>query len=250
MMMEGRVAMPAEGIEAIPNQLANNFENENFIFNTSVVSYSDNHILLDNDKTIGADIFIVAADHDSMCKILKKDIVKSDHRSTTCLYFSADEKPFNESMVCVNGNDPKLVNSVVVHTNIYKGYAPKGKELISVSLNGLAKANDTLLEAEVKEELHKVFGKKVNEWKLLKIYRIDYALPNQDLVLGKRPVSEFKLGNNTYLCGDHLLYGSMNVAIKTGKIVAEIIHRDYNPGHKIEQKKRYDNLFEKEFEIV
>ena len=98
----------------------------------------------------------------------------------------------------------------------------------------------------MKIELGKTFGKRVLDWKLLKIYRIDYALPNQDYVLGKRQVHEIRLGNSTYACGDHLLYGSMNAAMKTGKMVAEVIHKDFNRGHKIAQKQRYDSLFDED----
>ncbi|MFM9944731.1 MAG: FAD-dependent oxidoreductase, partial [Bacteroidia bacterium] len=246
MMMEGRVALPAYGIEAIPRELATNFKKENFIFNTSVLDFSKNEVSLNNGETIKADIFIAATDYNSLFRKMKNEPVKMDHRSTTCMYFSSDKKPFTEPMVCINGNDIKLVSNIVVLTNLYKNYAPKGKELISVSLNGLAKADDKVLEEEVKDELKKAFGKEVLNWKLIKIYRIDYALPNQDFVLGKRQVNELRLGKNAYACGDHLLYGSMNAAMKTGKMVAEIIHKDFNPGHKIEKKKKYDSIFDNE----
>ena len=243
MMMEGRTAIPAEGIAAIPNQLASQFDKESFKFNKSVVSFTNNKVMLDDGEVIPADIFIVATNQNSLYRLLKNEpLIKN--RSTTCLYFSADKKPFSEPLVCVNGNDLKLVNNITVLTNIYKGFAPKGKELISVSLNGFAKAEDLVLEEEVKVELRKVFGKDVYDWKLIKVYKIDYALPNQDYVLSKRQVHELKLGQNVYACGDHLLYGSMNAAMKSGKMVAELIHKDFNRGHRLEQKKKYDNLFE------
>ena len=246
MIAEGKVALPAEGIEAIPRQLADSFDKESFIFNTSVVSFLDKKVTLDTNEKIDTDIFICATDHNSLYSKLKNETIKNDHRSTTCLYFSSDTKPFAEPIVCINANDPKLVTNVVILTNIHKGYAPAGKELISVSLNGLAKANDQLLEEEVKGELEIAFGKQVYTWKLIKIYRIEYALPNQDYVLGKRQLNEIKLGTSTYVCGDHLLYGSMNAAMKTGKMVAEVIHKDFNPGHKIEIKKKYDSIFKEE----
>lgn len=246
MMMEGRTAIPSKGIETIPKQLADNFDKESFIFNKGAESFENNKVLLSSGETIDADIFVVATDNNSLFHKIKKDPVLKNYRSTTCLYFSADAKPFNEPMVCVNASDPKLVNNIVVLTNVYTGFAPTGKELIAVSINGLAKANDIELESEVKIELGKTFGKRVLDWKLLKIYRIDYALPNQDYVLGKRQVHEIRLGNSTYACGDHLLYGSMNAAMKTGKMVAEVIHKDFNRGHKIAQKQRYDSLFDED----
>ena len=244
MMMEGKTALPAEGIGAIPNQLASHFNKNNFVFNKSVVSFSNKKVFLDNSDVIPADIFIVATDQNSLYSNIKNVPEVKNYRSTTCLYFSSDKKPYSEPLVCANGNDLRLVNNITVLTNIYKGFAPKGKELISVSLNGFAKAEDSVLEEEIKMELRKIFGKEVYDWKLLKVYKIDYALPNQDYVLGKRQVNELKLDTNVYACGDHLLYGSMNAAMKTGKMVAELIHKDFNRGHRLEQRKKYDNLFE------
>jgi len=49
---------------------------------------------------------------------------------------------------------------------------------------------------------------------------------------------------STYVCGDHLLYGNLNAAVKSGKMVSEIIHKDFNKGLKGEKKKRYDNIFD------
>jgi len=246
MMSEGKIAIPANGIEEIPKQLASNFEPENFIFNKSALGFTESKVRLNDGSSVDADIFIIATEHNSLYATIKATPSDENYRSTTCLYFEANDKPYTEPLVCVNANEPKLVNNVVVLTNIYKGFAPNGKELISVSLNGYAKASDTELEKEVKIELRKSFGKSVLDWKLLKIERIKYALPNQDYVLGKRQQNELRLGNSTYACGDHLLYGSINAAMKTGKMVAEVIHRDFNRGHKMAQKKKYDSLFDDE----
>jgi protoporphyrinogen oxidase len=244
MMTEGKVSIPAEGIQAIPNQLAQNFEKDNFIFNKSAVDYKDKKVMLNTGETIDADIFVIATERNSLFLSMKKEEPQNDHTSTTCLYFSASKKPFAEPMVCLNANNPKLISNIVVLTNISKAFAPHGHELISVSINGYAKAENAILESEVKDELKRAFGKEVYNWQLLKVYRIEYALPNQDYVLGKRQMNELKLGENIYACGDHLLYGSINAAIKSGKMVSEIIHRDFNSGHKIQKKKRYDGLFD------
>jgi protoporphyrinogen oxidase len=243
MLMEGRAAIPAKGIESIPKQMAAHFDKNNFIFNNPVVDIKDQVVYLQNGDTISADITLIATDHNTFYAKYKKEPLSVNHKSTTCLYFSADSKPFKEPMVCVNANEPKFVNSVVVLTNIDKQFAPVGKELISVNINGLSKVKDDVIENVVKDELSKYFGMEIFNWKLLKVYKIDYALPNQEFVLGKRKIADMKLGEQVYVCGDHLLYGSMNAAIKTGKMVAEIIHRDFNPGHKIELKKKYDSLF-------
>jgi hypothetical protein len=40
-----------------------------------------------------------------------------------------------------------------------------------------------------------------------------------------------------------MVYGNMNGAMKTGKLVAELIHRDLNSENHNEIKKRYSNVF-------
>jgi len=244
LMAEGEMALPALGIEQIPLQIASKLEKAIFIFNTKALEYKEKVVTLSNGQTIPADIFVIATEQNSLYSTLTKQPLKKDHRSATCLYFSADVKPFTEPMMCLNGNSPKLVSSVNVLTNISEAYAPPGKELIAVSLNGFEKPDNALLEREVKEELELEFGKNVYNWKLIKVYRIDYAIPNLDFVLGKRQIKELRVDKSTYVCGDHLLYGNLNAAVKSGKMVSEIIHKDFNKGLKGEKKKRYDNIFD------
>lgn len=244
MITEGRLSIPAKGIEAIPIQLASFFDSSSFILNTKALDFADGKVSLDNGQFVEAEIFIVATEQTGLFHKIKKVPARTDYRSATCLYFSADKKPFLDSMICVSANDPKLVNSLAVLTNISKSFAPKNKELICVSLNGLAKAEDSVIEKEVKAELYRTFGSQVENWKLIRSYKIDYALPNQDFVLSRRRILELKLDKNTYACGDHLLYGNINGAMKSGKQIAEIIHSEFNKDHKFEKKLKYSKLFD------
>jgi len=244
MITEGRLSIPAKGIEAIPNQLASYFDQSDFIFNTKVLDYSDGKVSLDNGTYVESDIFIIATEQTDLYHKMRKVPAKTDYRSATCLYFSADKKPFLDAMICVSANDPKLVNSVAVLTNISKLFAPKNMELICVSLNGLVRADDAIVEKEVKTELYRTFGSQVESWNLIKTYKIDYAIPNQDYVLAKRRILELRLDKNIYACGDHLLYGNINGAMRSGKQIAEIIHSDFNKDHKFEKKLKYSKLFD------
>ena len=58
---------------------------------------------------------------------------------------------------------------------------------------------------------------------MLKTYRVKYALPNQEKVSNELANSEIKINDNLFICGDHLLNGSINAAMKSGRIVAELI---------------------------
>ena len=82
--------------------------------------------------------------------------------------------------------------------------------------------NDSILTIEnIKKELEQWYGKQVHDWKMIKTYRIDYALPIQESVKNDIPISEIKISDTLFICGDHLLNGSINAAFKTGRLAAE-----------------------------
>jgi predicted NAD/FAD-dependent oxidoreductase len=58
---------------------------------------------------------------------------------------------------------------------------------------------------------------------MLKTYHIKYALPNQEKVSNEVSNSDIKINENLFICGDHLLNGSINAAMKTGRMVAELV---------------------------
>ena len=75
----------------------------------------------------------------------------------------------------------------------------------------------------MKTELKKGYGNQVTDWKMLKTYRINYALPNQEKVTNEVSNSEIQINEDLFICGDHLMNGSINAAMKSGRIVAELI---------------------------
>jgi predicted NAD/FAD-dependent oxidoreductase len=108
-------------------------------------------------------------------------------------------------------------------TNISKEYAPENKVLIAVSLNGIPEISDELLAENMKNELRNWYGNQVEDWKMLKTYRINYALPNQEKVTNDLSPSQIQINENLFICGDHLMNGSINAAMKSGRLVAELI---------------------------
>jgi hypothetical protein len=74
----------------------------------------------------------------------------------------------------------KWVNNLTVYLMFLKR-APKGKVFISVSFNGISTVDDATL-AENMRRIETMVWRKVNSWKMLKAYRIEYALPTQESV--------------------------------------------------------------------
>ena len=108
-------------------------------------------------------------------------------------------------------------------SNVSEAYAPANKVLICVSLNGIFTVEDDFLTTEIKNEVKQWFGPAVDDWNLLAFYKIKYALPNQFQVKNEPSIQDLQINENTFICGDYLLNGSIDAAMKTGRKVAELI---------------------------
>jgi predicted NAD/FAD-dependent oxidoreductase len=143
-------------------------------------------------------------------------------QQVTNVYFVADKAPTNKAVVVLNASTlKKWVNNMTVMTNVSKAYAPQGKILISVSYNGIPTINENTLAENMKQELKQWYGDQVESWKMIKSYQVEYALPNQESVRNDISSQELTLSENLFICGDNLLNGSINAAMKTGRLAAE-----------------------------
>jgi hypothetical protein len=105
-------------------------------------------------------------------------------------------------------------------------YAPAGAVLISATVLGMPEQHDTELEAAIPTQLRDWFGATVQTWRLLRIYRIPQAQPQQTppaLSIPQRPV---RIGNGLYVCGDHRDKASINGAMVSGRCAAEAVLHD------------------------
>ncbi|MEM9849160.1 MAG: FAD-dependent oxidoreductase, partial [Bacteroidota bacterium] len=78
----------------------------------------------------------------------------------------------------------------------------------------------------IKTELAPHFGADVHQWEHLRTYQVDYALPNAQTVKNDLAPMEIKLSDGLYICGDHLMNGSLNAAMKSGRLAAEMMLMD------------------------
>jgi protoporphyrinogen oxidase len=211
---------------AISQQLVDEIGPSHFRFNARVTDVSDQGITLENGEFIPADKVILATEHNDFLQKFGH-IEKVQYRSVTCLQFEAPESPLPEKMIAVNANKDAIIGNLVVMSDFAPEYAPKGKSTVYVSLNGLSEFDDVALKDRVLEEIKQLTGTSVEKWKLLRTLRIPKALPFQTSVLGKRHIDSFRINDHLFVCGDHLLYGSINAAMKSGRIIAEEIIKEF-----------------------
>jgi protoporphyrinogen oxidase len=219
----GDAAIPELGMEEIPKQLAALLPENSIQLNTKVRAIENKTIYLENYSQIDSDIILIATEAIGLAGNYIAQQKQQSH-SVTTVYFEATKAPTNQAVVILNASEnKKWVNNLTVMSNISNKYAPDGKVLLSISYNGIPEIEDTIVAENMKAELKQWYGNLVDDWKMLKTYRIQYALPNQDSVSDELTITDMKINDNLFICGDHLMNGSINAAMKSGRLVAAII---------------------------
>jgi protoporphyrinogen oxidase len=226
MFSEGDAAIPALGMEEIPKQVAKQLPEDAFIFNTKVADIQGNTIVTATGEQIQSDIIIVATEATALISKYKTT-TETKHHSVTNVYFEAKVAPSNKAVVILNASEKdKIVNNLTVMTNVSKAYAPAGKVLVSVSCNGLLDYSDQELTQKIKTELQPWFGNQVEDWSHVKTYKVKYALPQLAVLKDDLNTADMKINDNLYCCGDHLMNGSINAAMKSGRLLANLIAKE------------------------
>lgn len=221
MFSDGDVAIPALGMEEIPKQLVNQLPESSIQYYKKVSKIVQNTLILEDGTTFEANQIVIATNANELTKQFLPN-QKTTAQQVTNVYFEARIAPTKKAIVVLNASSTKKwVNNLTVLSNVSKMYAPPEKVLVSISYNGLAPIEDFELAENMKKELEQWYGKQVHDWKMIKTYRIDYALPIQDSVKNELSISEIKISDTLFICGDYLLNGSVNAAFKTGRLVAE-----------------------------
>ena len=219
----GDAAIPELGMEEIPKQLAALLPENSIQFETKVRAIENKTIYLENGSQMDSDIILIATEATGIASNYISQQKQQSH-SVTTVYFEATKAPTTKAVVILNAaTHKKWVNNLTVMSNISSKYAPTGKVLLSVSYNGIPEIEDTIVAENMKAELKQWYGNQVDDWKMLKTYRIQYALPNQDSVCDELTKTDLQINDNLFICGDHLMNGSINAAMKSGRLVAELI---------------------------
>lgn len=216
----GDAAIPADGIQAIPEQIAEMIPNNRIRKNTRVKGFEGNQIFLEGGEVITTDKIVVATDPHTSDDLLGETSNRV-YNITTCTYFSAETSPLKgQKFIALNPNRRGVVHNVCVPSDISSHYGNVGKSLVSVSTQGLEKLDERNLTNRIKRELFDWFGASVNVWKHLKTYHIPESLVQYRAGTEKHSL---KLSENLYRCGDYLAYPSLNAAMQTGREVAEML---------------------------
>ena len=226
MFAEGPGAVPANGMQAIPEQIAAKLPAGSVRLDAAVERVAQREVTLAGGETVRAKAVVVATDGPAAAKLLGDEVPDPGSNGSTTLYYAADRPPVAEPILCLDGEGRGPVNSLVVISKAAPAYAPPGKHLVSASVVGLPPEPDAELDREARAQLTDWFGPDVAGWRLLQVYRIPHSLPDQTagkLDPWQRPV---RLRPGLYVCGDHRDNGSIDGAMTSGFRAAQAAMED------------------------
>ena len=221
MFSEGDAAIPAKGMGMIPKQLAECLSANEILFHQNVSAVEANVVTTAAGTVYKADFVLIATD--PLRSPFRYGNAIIEYHSVSNMYFTSEKRPFEKPLITLNTLSGKLVNNIAVMDRISPYYSKSGNALISLSLIGdHSKTNETDLQEKIIAEL-KFWYPEAVKWKHLKTYHINYALPNDDQVSNEPDYKALRLNAQCFMCGDYLMNGSINAAMKSGRLAAEAI---------------------------
>ncbi len=222
---EGMVALPAEGMAAIVDQLTNVLPPKSIRTGLRVKSLQPHGVELETGEQINGNAVVLATDGPETARLLGA-AGSIGSRGELCLYFAAKKPPLDEPYLVLNGNGTGWVNSLTVPSTVAPRYAPAGQHLISVVDIGYRAADNLTVEARVRQELIEWFGLAVSEWRHLKTYRIEHALPEQNPPMPDPMLQSAAVRPGLYVCGEYGSVPGIQWALLSGRQTAEKVLKD------------------------
>ncbi len=224
MFSENATAVPNLGIEEIPKQLASELPANSILCNSKVEKIEGRRVFLQDGSYFSSDKIILATEATSLVKSWTS--ANTNYQSTSHIHFVTDNAPIEVPLIALNTLPNRLSNNICVINKVAPGYAPNGKNLISIAVVGDRAFSSKELEKSIRKELELWFGKAVWNWSHLHTRFVRYALPNQSKVLQNLSKNDWHIQDNIYACGDYHLNGSINAAMRSGRLVAEQVMAD------------------------
>ncbi|MBC8066052.1 MAG: FAD-dependent oxidoreductase [Chlorobia bacterium] len=229
MLNQGQTAIPANGIQAIADQITADIPRYLFRFGNKVdqiVRDSHGHptgIRFDTSETIDANSVVIATEAEEASRLAGQPTAEG-HKSSTCLYFETATPVVDGAYLLLNGSGKGIVNHVAPVSNASPTYAPSGKHLASVTVLGNPEQSDQELAEIAKQELNEwVPSKGAYMWRFIRGYRIGFAQMAQPVGFIERLPGNATSHTGLYLAGEFTQNSSIDGAIRSGLEAAALV---------------------------
>jgi protoporphyrinogen oxidase len=212
----GDAAIPRNGIQAIPEQLAGQLKKTTIRYTTEVKSINQKTITLASGEELSAAQIIIATDASPF--LPNKTAEKSEWKSCYTIYLETDKSVLDETIIALLPNKDLLVNNFHYLDDVF---GEKSQNILSVTIVKDFGGTETELVNKVKSELAEYCNIQTGE--VVKLFHIPTALPNICNLKYEPTTADVTIAEGIYCCGDQLANGSLNAALASGRVAAEQI---------------------------
>lgn len=229
MLSRGRIAVPARGMGAIPEQLADAARAAGARIETdSEVEALEGTTVSSSGESLGVDAVVVATDPKRARELTGLASIPTEGRGcVTQWYTLSDDLDAGKRLILDAAGEADAPNHVVPHTAVAPEYAPEGGTLLSGTFLGEPEADDATLAERTHETLDSWYPERsVDSLSLLHTDRLPFAQFAQppgfytDLPDVRDPEGA------VYLAGDHTQWSSIQGAMESGRVAAEAVLED------------------------
>jgi len=237
MLSNGDNAVPAAGMQRIPEQLAAALPPGAVRLHCEVAAVSavaPGVITLVDGTELRAKAVVVATEGPKAAALLGNPVEAPGSQAVSCVYFAADADPVGSSAVVLNGEGRGAgpVNNLAVMSNVSPLYAPLGRHLVAAAVvgpqpgfdpaSGVASIDESAaLVADVRAQLAGWFGAAVHRWDHVRTYHIAHAQPA--LMTLSPPERSVVVRPGVFVAGDHRDQASIQGALRSGTRCAEAV---------------------------
>jgi phytoene dehydrogenase-like protein len=219
----GVPALPADGMQALPRQLARGVDGSITLQRRVVELVRDGSGWRASDGTHGirARHVVVATDPVTAARFTGAPVPQM--RGVVTDWWAADDVPAGPPMLWVDGRpDPGPVLNTAVMSLAAPTYAPAGRHLIAASAL-LTEDGGAPAEPVLRAHAADILGADQKQWSLVTRHVVPHALPAQPPPLSVR--QGVRIGDGMWVCGDHRDTASIQGALVSGRRTAETILR-------------------------
>ncbi|MFM7069724.1 MAG: NAD(P)/FAD-dependent oxidoreductase, partial [Actinomycetes bacterium] len=215
-LANGDAGVPADGMGAIPAQLAATLPPGAIRCNTPVTEVSGTGVTTAAGDSIEAAAVIVATDGPAAARLLGRPDVPGN--AVSCCWFAAPTAPVDGAALILDGEGTGPAMNVAMMTGAAPSYSSDGRALIAAACPG---AHSDDLATAVRAQLRTWWGAQVDEWQLLRTDHIAHAQPAQYVPFRlKRSV---RVSDGLFVAGDHRDTASIQGALFSGRRCAAAV---------------------------
>jgi phytoene dehydrogenase-like protein len=234
MLLRGRAALPARGMRALPEALAQGLPTGTVRLNTPVLE-----LVFDAARRVvgvrtphgelRGSAVVLATDGDATARLTELEVPRVELGSAT-LYLTGRQRLFTQKLLVLNALPDRFVNDATLLTNIAPEYAPRGWHLLQAHVLDANDLDDGTLEARARADLQRWFPHvDLVDWRTLSVLRTPHSQFQQPPhARGELPVTRTRWPG-LYLAGEITEDSSLNGAIRSGEAAARIVAQDLQP---------------------